>query len=386
MSFARRIAGSLAALLLTVLFASWLVAEPRQAGNNPKNVLARFAFRPDGEPILLPVQLEGKTHICQLDTGCTFSIYDSSLPLGEATAKEVMTTPNGPVTVWKHRPPKVMLGDLALHDKGADFVIGYDFTKVRQVSGEPIFGMIGMDFLRQPVVQIDFDAGEVRLLHTADDSCGQAFALDFTPEKLPTVKLKVPEVGDRPFLLDTGYVGLNSGDFDHELFDHVVDKKHFKVVGSTLAETAAGTDSSRLAQGKALTLGDFTVANAIVGESDWNILGLRFLARFLVTFDFPSAKLYLKKGKAFDAPDLRDLSGLHLLRIDGNTVVHSVVEKSAAAGQGIKAKDQVLKVGNLLVDKMTKHQLTRLLATPGQTVELTLRRGDAAWQAVLKLQ
>jgi hypothetical protein len=52
-----------------------------------------------------------------------------------------------------------------------------------------------------------------------------------------------------------------------------------------------------------LALGDFKVNNPFVGESQSNMLGLSFLARFQVTMDFPRAKMYLKKGKPFDGPD-----------------------------------------------------------------------------------
>jgi hypothetical protein len=385
-STGRRIPGYLNALLLLILLAPWLVAEPRQAEDDKKKILARFSFRPGGEPILLSVQLDGKLHLCLLDTGATVGIYDPSLPLGKSLATQVVETPNGTVKLSQHAPPPAKLGDMALHDKGPGFIFSLDFTQIRQVAGEPLVGIIGMDFLRQHIVQMDFDAGEVRFLRTADDACGKAFPLTFSSQGIPTVKLKIADVVEALFQLDTGACGLGSVDIEKGLFDGMVEKQHLKVVGKSLSETLNGTGSSRLARSKSLSLGDFNLTDPIVGDGRVNTLGLSFLVRFQVTLDFPNAKMYLKKGKAFAAPDLYDLSGLRLLRIDGKTVVHSVAEESPAAVKGVKAKDQLVKIGNMPVDRMTLSQLRRLLATPADAVEVALRRDDEDRKVVLPLK
>jgi hypothetical protein len=383
---ALRIRGYLIGWLLFALFVPWLSAEPRQQGND-KNILARFSFRPGEPSIMLPVQVAGKTYTCLLDTGSAVGIYDPSLPLGKVAETLEVESANGPITLSKHAPPKALLGDMALHEHGVGFVLAYDFTKVRQVAGEPLFGVIGMDFLYRRVVQVDFDAGEVRFLREASANCGQECALKIEgPWRAPLVKIKIADVGEPWFLIDSGLCSLDSGGLEKNLFNALVEKKHLEVVGSTLSETAKGTHSSRVAQGKLLALGDFKVNNPIVDESRANVLSLNFLARFLVTFDFPNAKMYLKKGKAFDAPDLRDLSGLHLLRVDGKTIVHSVDPESQAAVRGIKAKDQLIKVANKPVEKMTLFQLRRLLATPAQQLECTLCRGEDLKEIVMQLK
>jgi hypothetical protein len=377
--------GYLIGWLLFALFVPWLSAEPRQAGNDT-NVLALFSFR-RGEPIMLPVQVAGKTYTCLLDTGCFVGAYDSSLPLGKATETQVVKTPNGPITLSRYAPPKALLGDMALHEHGPGFVLAQDFTKLRQAAGEPLFGIIGMDFLYRRVVQLDFDAGEVRFLREAGANCGQEFALKIEePSRVPRVKVKIADVSEPWFVIDFGAVTLDSGLLEKELFNGLEEKQHLEVVGRSLAETANGSQSSRIAQGKTLALGNFKVNNPLVGEGSYNLLSLNFLARFQVTIDFPNAKMYLKKGKDFDAPDLRNLSGLYLLRVDGKTVVDSVDPESPAAVRGIKAKDQLLKVANKPVEKMTMSQLGRLLATPTQMLECTLRRGEETKEIVMHLK
>jgi hypothetical protein len=385
MSTTLRIRGFLIAWLSFALFVPWLSAEPRQASSD-KNVLARFSFRA-GEPIMLPVQVAGKTYTCLLDTGASCGVYDPSLPLGNPQETLDFDTGNGPIPLKLHTPPKALLGDMTLHEHGPGFVLAYDFSKFRQLAGEALFGVIGMDFLSRRVVQLDLDAGEVRFLRKAGANCGPELALKMEePWRNPMVKIKIADVGEQWFLIDSGACSLGSGGLDKALFNTLVEKKHLEVVGSTLVETAKGTHTSRIAQGKSLALGDFKVNNAIFAESRGNSLGLCFLARFLVTFDFPNAKMYLKKGKAFDAPDLRDLSGLRLIRVEGKTVVDSVDPESQAAMQGFKVKDQLIKVANKPVEKMTMFQLRRLLATPVEMLECTLRRGEEVKEIVLQLK
>jgi hypothetical protein len=59
-------------------------------------------------------------------------------------------------------------------------------------------------------------------------------------------------------------------------------------------------------------------------------LGLSFLSRHIVTFDFPNGRVYFEKGKEYKKVDETDMSGLHLLRISNETFVYSVDEGDIA--------------------------------------------------------
>jgi len=101
------------------------------------------------------------------------------------------------------------------------------------------------------------------------------------------------------------------------------------------------------------------------------------LSRHLVTFDFPNNRIYLKKGKDFKKIDEADMSGLHLLRISNNTIVHSVDEGSPAQKAGIEAKDVILKIGNEGVNIYNMWKLRRILKSRDKRkITMTIRRGD----------
>ena len=163
-------------------------------------------------------------------------------------------------------------------------------------------------------------------------------------------------------------------------------KNHVKEVGSGLAESINGTSEGRIGASKDLAMGEFKGQGPFLGEADRNLLGLGFWSRFLVTLDLPHSAIYLKKGKGFARPDLHDLSGLHLLRVEGKTVVYSVDKDSVAAAKGIKGGDQILRLGTDTVDKTSMFRLRRALSQAGETVSLTLRRNTEEMQVELVLK
>lgn len=364
----------LAALVFTAGFLA-LAPAAWSGGQTPKpdsNVLERFPVAKDGEIIRLPVALKDAKRLCVLDTGATISVYDSSLPLGEALGTINGQGPAGSREVKLHAPPAAKLGGLAVH--GRDFpVAAIDMAKLRQVDGEPIYGVIGMDFLLVNVVQIDFDAGELRVLKAADARCGDKFGVVIR-KNVPRIKLKLADVGELEFLVDTG--ANCTGDIEEELFDKLVKQKHLKVVGSTLSESITGTSTSRVARARGLELGDFKVAEPIFGESRTNLLGLGFWSRFVVTFDFANDTIYLKKGQGFNRPDWHNLSGMNLLRVDGKVVVFAVDKEGVAAARGIKAGDEIVTVDGKAAARLSMFEIRRGLGQPGQTVRLEVRRGE----------
>ena len=76
----------------------------------------------------------------------------------------------------------------------------------------------------------------------------------------------------------------------------------FREIGKTLGWSLTGSNSHRLFQGGALNIGGFAVRAPIFHESYGvtpNRLGLAFWSRFVVTFDFPERKVYLRKSSTF---------------------------------------------------------------------------------------
>jgi hypothetical protein len=331
----------------------------------------------DGDALLVPVSIGDKTYKCMLGTGAECSAYDTSFNLGDPIATI------GANKVKLFAAPKTKLGGLPVHD-GALPVMAFDLTMASKVCGERFHGVICMDFFVRHVVQIDFDAGEVRILKKADAACGQAFKVSMR-DRVPRIRVQLDGAGEQEFRVGIGHVSMGSCDLTREQFDALVQKGGLKVVGASLTELAQGTSPSRTGRSKGLSLGDFVVQNPVLNELEDSMLTQAFWSRFLVTLDLGNGTIYLKKGKGFDRPDLYDLSGLHLLREEGVIHVNSVDRDSAAARQGIKAGDHILRVEAEPAEKTSMFQVRKLLAQPGETVHLTLQRGQTEMKVDLRL-
>ncbi|HEY2253195.1 MAG TPA: hypothetical protein VGH74_19110, partial [Planctomycetaceae bacterium] len=119
-----------------------------------------------------------------------------------------------------------------------------------------------------------------------------------------------------------------------------------------------------------ICLGEFVNDQVTVREAEQNSLGLSLLSRYIVTFDFPKGRLYLKKGSRFAEPQRSDLSGLTVMRLDGETRVQLVRPNSPADTSGLQDKDQILTVEGKSAGSLSLFELRTLLMTAGPRIRL----------------
>jgi len=360
---------------------SALPQDPARRSNGSR-VLAEFPVFTDGDALLLPVRIGDKDYAFLLDTGATSSVFDTSLPLGAPIETGEFAAPSGAGRVTFFRAPKASLGKLAFRD--GQKVGGIDLAKIRQIGGHPIYGMIGMDFLTDHVVHLDFDRGLVRFLEAVPEAAGPALPLIFREEKLPCVAVETLGL-NLDMMVDTGFVCLDSGWVDRSLFELAVQLQKLKVVGSTLSSDLSATVAKRIAKASHLRAGQMKLDHACFSEAEGSVLTLGFLSRFNVTFDFPNKTMYLAKNKNFDRPDTWDRSGLHLLRDGDKTLVHSADKKSPAEQAGITAGDEIVKVADREAAELRLFEIRRRLATPAEALPLVIRRDGKQYQTALKL-
>jgi predicted aspartyl protease len=365
------------ALLIFLTFLSPLPAEPPQ-------VLAEFPIFSDGDVLLLPVQFAGKQYQFMLDTGATDTVYDSTFRarLGDPIKKRTVETPKGKVQLLFFQALEASVGKMSLRTKQP--IICADLKLAREASGHQIMGVVGLDFLRQHRIRIDFDAGRLEFLDLLEAEPGTPIPL--TLRHFYHAKATVAEEEEQ-FMIDTGCCGFSiSGDLSAKLRERLVREKEALEVSEGYSTDLSGASEDQRMTLKNFVLGPFTHHQLCFGSAvQRNVLGLNYLSRYIVTFDFPNQKMYLKKGKRFDQPNVWDYSGLAILRIDGQTVVTIVDSGSPAARAGIEPKDILLKLDKLDADKTRLHVLRQRLARENETVRLRLRRGDKERELDLKL-
>lgn len=366
------------------VISSWAQDRPR--------LLAEFTTARDGEPILLPLTMGGQTYRFLLDTGANRTTFDESLESLLGQPKETLqveTTDRKIHRMNVYYAPEAFVGPLGLQDAGAVFCV--DLTSLREATGLAIDGVLGNTFLRRYAVQIDFDAGKVRFYQSEnaqpDESWGQATKMSMLPSGVPVVAVGLAQDIENIMLVDTGYG--ETGILPAELFDALRKEKNVPVAAAKHLNQEGQEVQTLVARVGDMRLGENRYVGLILDRSETavSMLGLGFLSRHIVTFDFPNDKLYLKPGLRYNLPDEIDMSGLHLLRKPQGVVVHSVDADSPAAVVGMATGDILRRVNGQDVGGMSLIQIRKMLrAGEGKAVEIIFQRGEKGYKTTLTLK
>jgi len=387
--------------LLSLLFAGLLVSggcERKAAKTYDQNILAQFPISKKHDPILLPVTFKHREYMFLFDTGCSMTILDTSFrqDLGEKKKTVQFTNALGrKMAAEIFDAPDAFLGPLNLRDCGQVLCADLqDFRSVfkRGFNITHLDGMIGMNFLKNYVIQMDFDNGRLLFLRATDSrnlDWGQPFDLDHV-RQTPHVVATVLDNIQVSFMLDTAYCIYNS--LRTETVEEILRRDPNVSDNATAEEFGVVLVKKRSVRVNDLALGPFQYRNLAFLDDHFSILGPYFLSRHLVTFDFPHNKLYLKKGAEFDRIDYNATAlrlcgpGLALQR-NKDTVFVSAVDPNRTAYQaGMRADDIVLKVNDKDVSSCDLLKVGDLFPEKAYgSVSLTIKRNDQIKQISLLL-
>ncbi len=349
----------------------------------------RTEFRfPRGQiPLFLPVRFGPRTYDFLLDTGCTGTVFDLSFRplLGRPKRAMGMSSPGNPLVVQAFAAPRAFVGPFDLAD--CNEVVCANLKSFTPILGREVHGILGMDILRTHVVQIDFDQGRIAFLDDGREGhsdWGWELPITFNQMKMPQIKVVVGDQPEQDFTIDTGAGG--SGAVTKDLFERLLAKGDSRTADTAVA-TGAGVIHSRDVRSGRATVGPLEYQGLIFTEGNSNRLGLDFLSRHVVTFDFPRRRLYLKKGADFDKPDETGMSGVSLVRSEGRTVVYAVYEGQPAAKAGIKVGDVLLKLQGRDTSTHAMWEIRDLLRSgDGKEITVTIQRGDQVMDVAVVLE
>jgi hypothetical protein len=372
---------SLLSLLLfsvTLLCPSPVGGEPVAQLANAEEVIERFSIPKDSHWILLPVAMKGKGYRLLLDTGAQCTAYDKPLwrLLGKTNGLQKIGSVEENITVPFFDPPDARLGNLILPKDSQ--VMGADMKELLEDFGEEIHGLLGMDFLKRHIFRMDFDRGEIVFLRKVGSDPGKRLAVTLKHD-LPYVQINLPGLKEpEEFILDTGHArggGSDGGDLRKATFEALIKSGKLIPGGNVPSVGLAGRQMSHCGWMEALPFAGNTHKNLVFDDSrECSFLGLDVLSRYVVTFDFPHRAIYLKKGRQFDKLYRYDRSGLYVRRVNGQTVVASVDNGSAAAKAGILPGDVLLQIDKEQINGMTLYTLKDRLCDKGKKIILTVRR------------
>jgi hypothetical protein len=355
------------------------VAPPHEEG-----VLEEFPFDNDGGEIIVPLTLKGKSYPFLLDTGSTMSIFDDSLLTPDTRTEAV--TPGGRTGLSLAPAPAAFVGRLPF-PRNSRVGVHSLFREEREKHGLKIWGFLGMDFLADYAVRIDFDQGWVAFLRPGRPVRGHRLPLTWL-RSTPHVQARVFRGEPIWFLIDTGKLGAGSGILDSVSCRTAQHQGKLKSAGQVASTTAAGTRTRSIGWLNSLKIGPFehTRLNFMEGmEGCGSSLGLDFWSRYQVTFDFPTKCVYLRKSSRHSAADRIDGSGLRILLNKGRAFVVDVADRSPAAKAGIRKGDEVVSIAGRKAAGANMTVLRRLLYGEGRTVRLVLQRGEKKREVPLRL-
>jgi hypothetical protein len=367
-------------LWLAVLFVVVLRGEVhgQEASQSTARVVAEFDISRHAGFLSLPVELNGKKYRFLLDTGASQTAFDLSFQdeLGEPIDTIDVATGGSDLRLRVYACPDASIGNLPLR-AGCANVVGLDLAAVREAAGKDIRGIVGMDFLRHWVVRINPDRGKIALLSSVDEATAGS------PRKLTRVDdsfflgADIPGWGPEKFLVDTGAVYV-SCDLEENLFEWLCHCKTVFGFGTVTYEAASGHVTRRQGRLSQLTMGPFQHHGLLCSaHARLNILGLEYLCRYIITFDFPNETAYFRPAHGFGHREPGSSSGLTVLPQDGQAVVHAVDPTSPADSAGIEPEDVIVAAPQSTVDPVDIRRLYGLLySRKGQEVELWVLRGN----------
>ncbi len=370
----RRISVKVLTLLSVLAFARGSEGDEPALEIPPSLILERFAVSKNSDFLLVPVNVRTKDFLFIVDTGADVTLFDTSHPLGEPIGVVTADGAEGEVAINLYRTPDAKLGRTSLGS--LDVVAGTDLKYIRQVSGLPIQGILGMDFLGKYVVHVNVVKGELLLLRSVPKSAGVEMPISWEPGVRPSVVAEIVPGEQIRFTVDTGSSSLGSGSLGVFQVTSLVKSGQVREIGKTFGWSLTGSNSHRLFQGSALNIGGFAVHSPIFHESYGampNRLGLAFWPRFVVTFDFPERKVYLRESSYFDRPDRWNATGLHLWKRSDSIEVFAVDPDSPASRAGLKKGDVLVELDGLVASKTSLFELRNALCD-GSQLTCVIRR------------
>ncbi len=383
-------------ITLSVLFLSG--CQRGQTKTVAPKVLAEFEYSDKTGFVTLPLEFQNQVYQFDLDTGSTHTIFSNrfSEQLGKPFLWPIPYTisarlADGEIVKGKAFPtPKAKVGPLKL--KGSPFVPVVDYT----TTGGDSPGIIGMDFLKKYIVRIDFDNRKVTFFKGKKDF--DLFSM-FKPkenkhpewgEPVP-LKTKLFQknqyfvegsiVGDieTDFLIDSGWKRFDT--MNRKALQEVSTNGQKRKERNNLSYLIFTLDNNtKLLEG--FSVGSLEYKNNIFQNNYESALGLDFLSRHIVTFDFPNKIMYLKKGKYFDKqpiiPILIAQTGCTIN--SDNYVVTNVDPNSLAYSKGIREEDTLIKINGRdisNVDVLESVKFWTIQFIPGNTeMSFTFKRGN----------
>lgn len=390
-------------LLFTALAVSSAVPAVGQRGAGAADVTIPFELA--GRHVLVQVSVDKSRPLTfVLDTGADKAI------IGLDLARELGLKLQGQVNA-RGAGPGVQSGSQV---RGATWsLVGFaavsqpisyalPMTELSPAMGRRIDGIVGGEFIRQFVVELDYQAKQLRL-HRPETYTytgpGEEVPLEFVDNTHPTIAARVTPVGGAPidgrFMFD---IGSGQALALHTPFVRAQKllEGNLQTIRAIGGAGAGGQVSGRVGRVESLQIGSVTLSQPITMFSQDEAgafanpqlagnIGAMIAMRFRVFLDYSRRRMILEPTSRLHEPFDRAFAGL-ALRASGTNfgTVHvtDVLENSPASEAGLAVGDEVTAVDGTAIDQLTLQKVNEMFEKPVRYT-LTIRRGGQTRTVVL---
>ncbi len=367
------------------------LVRPLRAGDTP---LTLPAMLNDFHQIWIPARINGSPVLwCELDSGGGGALYfiDAEKAVAIGVHAEHLGQSAG-----------VAQGRLAVDGRAQ---VTVEFPGLRLDRQELVIkptalgkdGIVALANFRQWVIEMDYQTPAVRLHDAASfryDGPGQAIPLSIEQTNLLAEARLVLENGDEirgRFVVDTGAAGSIV-----YLSSSFAERTHLAGRNLRWVPDSMGLTAARVAR---FAVGPYDVPQAVIrrfgtrgfggtAEPD-GMIGVEFLRRFRLFFDYGRERLILEPTAACQEPSRFDASGLRVYKEapeKRGLKIFLVVPGTPAAEAGVREGDVLLAVDHAPVDLISAGQVADLLMEDGAGRTLLIERGTQVLTVSLKLR
>jgi hypothetical protein len=285
-------------LVSLLLLCSCVTGKPIRSRLPADVTLNKHAGR--GGWLIVTLQLEtGEKLPFMVDTGSPWTLIEESQEpkLGNRIGTETLWNFGTKYESGTYAAAKLYLGSTRLMMN--DTIIGTSYC--RQLStkvGRPVMGVLGMDCLEHYCIQLDFAAGKMRFLDDEQANkkgWGKPFSLTDLGNRRFCVSENLAGAKGPGSQIDTGYG--SDGWLMPDVFQQWTNQANLPADGEVRSPNAVLGGETY----PDIYLDRLDEKSLVSDETNiqYNGIGLRFLARHLVTLDFPKRTLYLKRTSTF---------------------------------------------------------------------------------------
>ena len=268
--------------------------------------------------------------------------------------------------------------------------------------GHDFDGIIGSDFIKQFVIEVDYQA-RVLKLHAKDgfvySGSGESIPIQFNSQGHPLIDGEVTPRGGQPikgkFILDLGSGGALALHSPLVKAHRLLEANH-QTIRAIGVGGAGGAVQARIGRVSELKIGKFRIAGptalfsqdkggAFANSSLAGNIGQRIASKFKLFLDYERRRIILEPASTFPDPFDQAQSGMAITAEGADFSIlriFDVLEDSPASEAGLLKNDQIVKVNNKDAADLSITALGEMFERPGN-YRITVRRGDKTIEVTL---